>query len=155
MRNRVTLSFTFAILILAGACKSETKDKKLTAANREFWVLSESRPFQYFHLDVEANKFDGGQELATEWGNADFLRETGSWRFESGEQGFTLHSGKGEALALTESDRAAYKGRYAHDAAAGYLKVSLSLSGAAVNERVWQYFSKEDSLYAISRRRGV
>lgn len=154
MRNRVTLSFTFAILILAGACKSETKDKKNAAANREFWVLSESRPFQYFHLDVEAGKFDGGQELATEWGNADLLRETGSWRFETGEQGFTLHSGKGEALALAETDRGAYKGKYAHDEAAGYLKVSLSLSGAPVNERVWQYFSKEDSLYAYLKKAG-
>jgi SAM-dependent methyltransferase len=154
MRNRFTLPLLSAILISAGACKSETKGKTVSQANREFWVLSESRPFQYFHLDVEANKFDGGQELATEWGNADFLRETGSWRFETGEQGFTLHSGKGEALALAETDRGAYKGNYAHDEAAGYLKVSLSLSGAPVNERVWQYFSKEDSLYAYLKKAG-
>lgn len=138
-----------------GACKSETKGKTVAQANREFWVLSESRPYQFFHLDVEANKFDGGQELATEWGgNADFLRETGGWRLEAAPQGFTLHSGKGDALSFLETGRGDYKGRYTHDDAASYLKVILSLSGAPGNERVWLYFSKEESLYAYLKKAG-
>ncbi len=154
MRNSLIVSLLFYILIAAGACKTENKGKTLQSTNREFWVLSENRPFQYFHLDVEAGKFDGGQELATEWGKADLLRETGGWRFETSAQGFTLVSPKGEQLAFIEAMRDAYKGKYAHDEAASYLKVSLSLSGPPVGERVWQYFGKEDALYAYLKKMG-
>ena len=154
MRNTAALVCIYSILILTAACKSESKSKTTAATNREFWVLSEARPYEFFHLDVEANKFDGGQELAKEWGSADFLRETGGWRLEASAQGFALHSGKGEEVSFADVARADYKGRYTHDNAAAYLRVSLSFSGAPVNVRVWQYFSKEDSLYAYLKKAG-
>ncbi len=154
MRNTAAQSCIYLILILAAACKSESKNKTTTATNREFWVLSEARPYEYFHLDVEAGRFDGGQELAKEWGGADILRETGGWRLDAGAQGFTLHSGKGEEVAFADVTRADYKGKYAHDEAAGYLRVTLALSGAPVNNRVWQYFGKEDALYAYLKKAG-